>query len=215
MNRNRTIIGLVAVLAILVGGTYVASNVFACGNCPAHAQKANATDANAADAKATEATATKTGGSCCASGAMKADAKTASAKGACMDGAKEASVQTASAKGTCAAGAKADAKGQCSYHNMKTAELMDGETTLATLAHCGIDVNATSTETLAAKLAAGHCGMYSVKQWASMIDAAKGLDAKTTKTVLTSAKSEKMCAGKECPISLVAKELAQKDTEAN
>lgn len=207
MNRNRVIIGFVAALALVVGGIYAADNAFACGNKTTTAEKANATEATSA-----EVTTVQADGAC---GAMKASAKTASAKGACMDNAKKADVEMASAKGSCAKGVSADAKGHCSAKSMKTAELMDGETTLSTLVHCGIDVNSANTADLAAKLAEGHCGMYSAKQWATMIDAAKNLDAQTSKAVLTTAKSEKQCSGKECPISLVAKELAQRDVEQN
>lgn len=214
VNRNRVIFGLVAALAIVVGGVYAANNVYACGSCPAHAQKANATEAKAADAKTMKA-----GGSCCPSEAKTAsakghctdEAKTASAKGHCTDEAKQATVRTASAKGSCGS----SAKGQCMIDGKKTAELMDGEATLAKLSHCGVNINATSTEKLAAKLADGGCGTYTAAQWATMIESAKKLDAEVTEAVMANVKSEKACSSDECPMSLVAKDLATADSKKN
>jgi len=256
VNRNRAILGFVAALAIIVGGVYAANNAFACGSCPAHAQKANATETTAADAQNVKAD-----GSCCPTNAKTASAdsqcaegaKTASAKGQCADHATmktasadgqcadkanakmasakgqcadHAAMKTASADGQCAEHATAkmasakgscaeNAKGQCMLDGKKTAELMNGEATLAKLAHCGVNINAANTETLAAKLADHGCGKYTAAQWATMIESAKKLDTKTTEAVMASAKSEKACTSDQCPMSMVAKDLAASDTKTN
>ena len=82
---------------------------------------------------------------------------------------------------------------------------------LAKLAHCGIDPRSVDAEKLSAMLADKGCGGYSAEQWATMLKSVKALDAEEANAVYAKATSETPCASDDCPMTLVAKELAAGD----
>jgi hypothetical protein len=189
--KTRYLITMLAALAIVAGGFYGIQQSNAGSGCSAQAEKADATKASAGtDAKVTTATATNTGAACCAAG--KASAQKASG-----------------ATCTYAEGIKAcatDGKG-----SNTTAQLMSADAALAKLAHCGIDPRSVDAEKLSAMLADKGCGGYSAEQWATMLKSVKALDAKEANAVYAKATSESPCASDDCPMTLVAKELAAGD----
>lgn len=202
MKKSRITIGLVAALALIVGGLYAADVSYACGGCPAHAQKADAAQASGTNVNSDAGTAT----------VQPADAKAAHAG---CSGSADA-IKASADKGSCASGAKATATKQCSDYKMKRAmasgELMTAEATLSKLSHCGIDLNSTDTETLAAMLAGHGCGEYTAAQWTTMIKAAKELDAPSAKVIKANATGDKACSKDACPMTKVAKDLAAAET---
>jgi hypothetical protein len=178
-----------------VGGVYgIQQSNANCGSCDTHA-KARQTETTKAsadtDAKVSTADATKAG---CAGQANA----TKSCAATC------ATAKTASAK-SCAT----DGKGSAT-----TAQLMTADAALAKLAHCGIDPTKVDAEKLSAMLADKGCCGYSAEQWATMLKSINGLDAKEAQAVYAKASSETPCASEDCPMTLVAKELAKGDEAA-
>ena len=191
--KKRHLITILAAAAIIVGGVYGVEQLYAgCGGCGGHAkaEKTEATKASAdTDAKASTVDATKS--SCSRHGAVNA--------------------QKASATCSYTAGAKAcatDGKGAT------TAKLMTADAALAKLAHCGINPNTVDAEKLSSMLADKGCCGYSAEQWATMLKSIDAMDAKEAKAVYANATKEEPCASEKCPMTLVAKELAE-DTKNN
>ena len=92
-------------------------------------------------------------------------------------------------------------------------KLMDGETILAKLAQCGIDLRSADTDFLAASLVSRECGKFTHQQWARMIRTAKALDVEATDAILASA--TQCDRAKDCPMTLVATDLAAEAMETS
>jgi hypothetical protein len=194
----KNLVGILAVLALVVGGVYGIQQINAGENCSAHAKTratATASDATVETANATVTTANTKAG-CCAAKAGTITAEHATAGAQCTYNAKTASAQ-------CTGGDKAYASG----------ELLTAEAAFAKLAHCGIDCRKVDAQVLAAKLAGSQCGSYTQEQWASMIKSAQALEAKQADVIFASATSEKPCAGDACPMKKVAADLAAAESE--
>lgn len=208
VNRTRLLTGFLTALALIAGSVVATSIADAGPSCSASktaARTINAVETASADeatpVEATKANVTTAGDrACCASGknATLTSAKTKVAKAG-------ASCNLATSKG-------------CDYSATKTgyadARLMDGETVLAKLAHCGIDVRSADADFLAASLVKRECGKYSLQQWATMIKAARSLEVEDFDAILAGATSASTCDGADkCPMTLVVGDLAAQKEE--
>lgn len=203
VNRTRLLTGFLTALALIAGSVVTTSIADAGPSCCASktaAKTINAVETASADEATNANVTTASVSSCSASGknATLTSAKTKVAKAG-------ASCNLATGKG-------------CDYSATKTgyadAELMDGETVLAKLAHCGIDVRSADADFLAASLVKRECGKYSLQQWATMIKAARSLEVEDFDAILAGATSASTCDGADkCPMTLVVGDLAAQKEE--
>jgi len=207
VKRSRLITGILTALALIVGSVIATSTVNAGPACGAGKTAAKSTS-SVQTASADEATPVKV---------TKANVTTANAAACCAKG-KTARLTSAKSKSfkVGAACNLATRKG-CGAsltgagYAKANVKLMDGETLLAKLAQCGIDLRSADTDFLAASLVNRECGKYTHQQWARMIRSAKALEIESSDAIFASATS---CdRAKDCPMTLVVSDLESQTVE--
>ena len=189
MKQTKLITGILTAVALIVGSVVVSSTAYAGPSCCASKTTAKAIDAT----------------------------ETAGAEGAGGVEATKANVVTKTGGKACdlKTGKGCDHSAIKGAHADGTAKLLDGETMLAKLAKCGIDVHAANTEVLAASLVERACGSYNKAQWTEMIKSARALEDDKVKVIVANASDKANCckADDKCPMTLVAKDLAAHEAE--
>ncbi len=209
VKRSKLITGILTALALILGSVIATSTVNAGpGCCPSKtAAKSTSSVQTASADEATPVEVTKANVTTANAAACGADGKTARLTSANSKSYKVgAACNLATGKGC---GSSLTGVGYAKA-NVK---LMDGETTLAKLAQCGIDLRSADTDFLAASLVSRDCGKYTHQQWAKMIKTAKGLNVETSDAVFAGATS---CdRAKDCPLTLVVADLAAQTVETS
>lgn len=209
VKRSKLITGILTALALIVGSVIATSTANAGPACSAGKTAAKSTG-SVQTASAGEATPVEV---------TKANVTTANAAGCCASG-KSARLTSATSKSfkVGAACNLATRKGCGSSltgvgYAKADVKLMDGETILAKLAQCGIDLRSADTDFLAASLVSRDCGKYSHQQWAKMIKSAKALEVEASDAIF--AGSTGCDRAKDCPMTLVVGDLASYTVETS